>query len=93
MLGDEYGLTIVVVGAKNIKNVSTFGKMDPFVQIKYGDDTYKTCVIKDSSSSPGMRINYFVFCFYFGHGIVWNYEICLIGKTTEISFDLYSLCF
>ena len=60
MYGNEYVLTIVVVWAKNIKNVSTFGKMDPFVQIKYGDDVYKTCVIKDSSCSPGIGSSLFL---------------------------------
>ena len=54
MLPEEYCLTVVVVGATNLKNVSTFGKLDPFVEITYANEVYKTSVIKDGGCSPGM---------------------------------------
>lgn len=56
MIPEEFGLTVVVVAAKNLKNVSTFGKLDPFVQITYEKDVYKASVIKDGGCSPGWRL-------------------------------------
>lgn len=45
-------ITVVIVGARNLKNVSTLGKLDPYVRIIYGKDEYKTSVIKDGGCSP-----------------------------------------
>lgn len=41
---------MVIVGARNLKNVSTLGKLDPFVRISYGKDVYQTTVLKDGGS-------------------------------------------
>lgn len=43
---------MVIVGARNLKNVSTLGKLDPFVRISYGKDVYQTTVLKDGGCSP-----------------------------------------
>lgn len=53
MLINEYGLTLIVVGAQKLKNVSTLGKLDTFVQITYEKEVYKTSISKDSGCSPG----------------------------------------
>ena len=45
-------ITVVIVGARNLKNISTLGKLDPYVRIIYGKDEYKTSVIKDGGCSP-----------------------------------------
>ena len=34
-------ITVVIVGARNLKNISTLGKLDPYVRIIYGKDEYK----------------------------------------------------
>ena len=82
MLPEEYCLTVVVVGATNLKNVSTFGKLDPFVEITYGNEVYKTSVIKDGGCSPGMICSFSLF-------IVWNYEVCLTGRSPYLKIDVY----
>ena len=52
MQNGEYRFTLVIVGARNLKNVGTFGKMDPYVRIIYGNNEYKTTVLKDAGCSP-----------------------------------------
>lgn len=52
MQNGEYRFTLVIVGARNLKNVGTFGKMDPYARIIYGDNEYKTTVLKDAGCSP-----------------------------------------
>lgn len=81
MMPDEYGLTLVVVGANYLKNVSTFGKLDPFVQITYGNEVYKTSVLKDGGRSPSLNC----VCPLF---LVWNYEVCLTGRIPYITIDV-----
>ena len=48
-----FNFTLVVVGARELINVGTFGKMDIYACIRYGGNTYKTTVIKDSGCSAG----------------------------------------
>ena len=52
MCRGEWSITLVIVGARNLKNVSTLGKLDPFVRISYGKDVYQTTVLKDGGCSP-----------------------------------------
>ena len=48
-----FNFTLVVVGARELRNVGTFGKMDIYACIRYGGNVYKTTVIKDSGCSAG----------------------------------------
>ena len=52
MYQGDWSLTLIVIGAKDLKNVSTFGKLDPYVRVTYGNAVYKSTVIKDGGCSP-----------------------------------------
>ena len=48
-----FNFTMVVVGARELRNVGTFGKMDIYACIRYGNNVYRTTVIEDSGCSAG----------------------------------------
>lgn len=49
-----YQIRLVIIGAQNLHDVSTLGKMDAFARINYGNNSYKTSVIHDSGHNPSM---------------------------------------
>ncbi len=49
-----YQIRLVIIGAQNLHDVSTLGKMDAFARINYGSNSYKTSVIHDSGHNPSM---------------------------------------
>ena len=50
----QYQITLCIIGAENIPDISTLGKMDLFAQIIYRNQNYKTCVLHDCGSCPCM---------------------------------------
>ena len=56
---NEFTLSLVVVCARKLKNISTFGKLDPYVRIIYGTEKYRTSVIKDGGCSPSKIFFFF----------------------------------
>ena len=52
MCHGECRVSFVIVGATGLRNVSTFGKLDPYVKISYGKSVYRTSVIHDGGCSP-----------------------------------------
>lgn len=54
MFSGEWKLTLVVIGAKNLDNVSAFGKLDPYVRVIYGNSVYRNTALKDGGCSPRM---------------------------------------
>lgn len=49
-----YQIRLIVIGAQNLHDVSTMGKMDAFARIYYGNNSYKTSIIHDSGHNPSM---------------------------------------
>ena len=67
MCQGDWSLTLIVIGAKDLKNVSTFGKLDPFVRVTFGNAVYKSTVLKDGGCNPS---GYFVVARYDQCGIM-----------------------
>lgn len=49
-----YQIRLVVIGAQNIPNVSTMGKLDAFAKITYQGTEYCTSVIRNSGTNPSV---------------------------------------
>lgn len=55
MCQGEWKLTLVVIGAKDLENISTFGKLDPYVRVMYGNSVYRSTTMRDGGRSPSKR--------------------------------------
>jgi len=58
----RYQIGLIVVGAHNIPNVSTVGKLDLFAKITYQKIEYCTSVLHDSGTNPSMFLFCMVYC-------------------------------
>ena len=54
MIQNLYQIRLVVIGAQDLQDVSTMGKMDAFAKIYYDNMDYRTSVIHDSGKNPSM---------------------------------------
>lgn len=47
-------IKLTVYSVRDLKDVQTIGKQDPYVYIEYGKITFRTRTIKDGGSSCGI---------------------------------------
>ena len=77
----NYQIRLVLIGAQQLRDVSTRGKLDAFARIYYQDTDYRTSTLHDCGKNPSM--------YGFGSSFVaWNCNLSFSGSSSKIRIEV-----